>query len=141
MKIFEASECAKSPRADMFLPGWVNGIGFLMDALAVGAIAAAVITEEWMLLFFTIAAALLGMAAHLCYLNQKIIVLDAESFAYTTLLGKRRVYAFADIRELRANADSLTLILSGGKVHIESIAMISKDLVEKIDAALASAEQ
>ena len=46
------------------------------------------------------------------------------------------MYNFADIKELRENPDSCTLILTNGKVHIESMALISEDLYNKIDAAI-----
>ena len=52
------------------------------------------------------------------------------------MFGKTRTYSFSDIQGLRRNQDSLTLFVAGEKVHIESIAVLSERLVERIDNAL-----
>lgn len=39
---------------------------------------------------------------------------------------------------MKVNPDSLTLFVGDGKVHIESMVIVSKELMDKIDAALES---
>ena len=52
------------------------------------------------------------------------------------MFGKTRTYSFSDIQGLRRNQDSLTLFVANEKVHIESMAILSERLVERIDNAL-----
>ena len=47
-----------------------------------------------------------------------------------------RQYRFSDIKEVRINQDSWTLILTNGKVHIESMVCMSETLYNKIEAAI-----
>lgn len=50
------------------------------------------------------------------------------------------LYPFADIRAVKQNSDSLTLTLTTGKVHMESIAILSQALVDRINRQLETAE-
>lgn len=51
------------------------------------------------------------------------------------LVGKKK-HQFLEIRELKQNSDSLTLVLENGKVHIESCAIMSKRFVNAVDSIL-----
>ena len=137
MKIFNPQECRTPPRADMFLPDFLKYFGFFLDTAAVGFLAAALVTQIWGLLIGTLIAGGIGVAAWLCWKNQTIRIIDSDHFEYTTFLGKTTVYRFSDIEELRVNTDSMTLILTNGKVHIESMVNMSETLLEKIEAVLA----
>lgn len=64
-------------------------------------------------------------------------MISDEEFEYTTFLGKTHRYAFRDITALRKNQDSLTLFVGKNKVHIESMAVLSERLVDRINQALA----
>ena len=136
MKIFVPSECEKKPRADMYLPIWVNILGILVDLGALALLVAAFITQTWALIMGFVAAGVLGVAANLCWKNQKINMIDDYTFEYTTFLGKTTRYRFSDIRGLKSNTDSMTLFVGEGKVHIESCAIISATLVDRINTAL-----
>ena len=87
-----------------------------------------------------IAAWAFGIAAALCWKNQKIRILDEETFVYTTMFGRKKIYRFEDIIALKRNRDSFTLIMKGGKVHIESTAILSDRLIEKIGGAFTAKE-
>ena len=137
MNVFNPAECEKTPRADMFLPDYLKYFGFFLDLVAVIFLAAAVATQNGSLLIGTLISGVIGVAAWLCWKNQTIRIIDGNHFAYTTFLGKTTVYAFSDIEELRVNADSMTLFLANGKVHIESIVCMSEKLLNKIEAELA----
>ena len=88
--------------------------------------------------FIAVSAAciLLGIGALMCWKNQTIRIIDEEKFEYTTFLGNKKVYAFSDIKGLIRNSDSLTLLVKDKKVHIESMAILSERLIEKINEAL-----
>ena len=79
---------------------------------------------------------ILGMMAVLCWANQKIYVLDGFTFEYITMFGNKKVYNFYQITSIKVNNDSFTLYLGNEKVHIESMAILSERLVERIDNAL-----
>ena len=123
-------------RADMFLPikllafsvvlvmaGIALGVYALFSG-AMGAAAGAVI------------ALILGIAACLCWKNQKITVLNDDEFAYSSMFAKKTVYRFSDIRMIRRNNDSMTIFVGNGKVHIESMAILSDRLIERINQQL-----
>ena len=137
MKFFDPEECKTPPRADMYLPIFLLVFSFVLYALAVACVVISLLFPPLSMLWIgTPICAVLGVAAYLCWKNQTVKIIDDERFAYTTMLGKTVEYRFADIVELRNNADSMTLILTDGKVHIESMARISFPLRQKIEEAL-----
>ena len=136
MKIFKPQECETTPRADMFLPDFLKYFGFFLDAAAVAFLVATFITQIWGLIIGVLICGGLGIAAWLCWKNQTIRIVSDDTFEYTTFLGKTTVYRFSDIKELRVNQDSMTLILANGKVHIESMVHMSETLANKIDQAI-----
>jgi hypothetical protein len=122
----------KKLRADMFLPDWLNYFGIICDIIAAVFLIVPFITKEWVLLFVPALLAPLGIAAFLCWKNQTVKIIDSNHFEYTTFLGKKTLYRFSDIKQLRLNSDSMTLFVGDGKVHIEFIAFISNEFMEKI---------
>ena len=136
MKIFNPADCKEPPRADMFLPDILKYFGFFLDAVAIVFLVATFITQIWGLIIGALICGGLGVAAWLCWKNQTVRIIDEDSFEYTTFLGKTTVYNFSDIKALRVNQDSMTLILTNGKVHIESMVHMSQALVDKIDQSI-----
>ena len=136
MKIFNPADCKKPPRADMFLPDFLKYFGFSLDAAALAFLVATFITQIWGLIIGALICGGLGVAAWLCWKNQTVRIIDEDRFEYTTFLGKTTVYNFSDIKALRVNQDSTTLILTNGKVHIESMVYMSQALVDKIDQSI-----
>lgn len=124
------------PRADMFLPRWLLVFGCLLALGAVACLVAFAILLHWGWLIGMAASAILSVLACMCWLNQKIIVLDEERFQYVTFTGTKKIYRFADITGIRRNSDSLTLFVGKDKVHIESAAIMTDRLVRKINEAL-----
>ena len=135
MKVFTPEEFP-TPRADMFLPGWVMGLGVVLYLAAIGFAILALATMMWYPLIGFALLAILGGAAHLCWKNQSVRILDESRFEYTTFLGKKTVYLFSEIKDLRQNSDSFTLFVGDGKVHIEFAAYVSQRLFDKIREAL-----
>lgn len=136
MKVFDSQSCSFNPRADMFLPDWLNVFGVFLDALALVTLGAAIVFGVYSAIILSLLLGAFGIAAYLCWKNQKINIIDENTFEYTTFLGKKTIYKFSDIKKMRANSDSYTLFVGEGKVHIESCARISKELLDKIDVAL-----
>lgn len=58
------------------------------------------------------------------------------TFVYTTMFGKEVQYSFSEIRELKQNADSSTVVLDNGKVHIESSAIMSEKFMDTLNNTL-----
>lgn len=136
MKIFNPADCKKPPRADMFLPDFLKYFGFFLDAVAIVFLVVTFITQIWGLIIGALVCGGLGVAAWLCWKNQTVRIIDEDRFEYTTFLGKTTVYNFSDIKALRVNQDSMTLILTNGKVHIESMVHMSQALVDKINQSI-----
>lgn len=125
------------PRADMYLPIWILALALVLFLAAVGIIVAAVLTA------FSVGAIiaamfclLLGELALLCWKNQSIQMISQEIFEYTTFLGNKKEYRFREITGLRRNNDSMTLFVGQNKVHMESCAILSDRLVERINRQL-----
>lgn len=136
MKIFKPEECEIPPRADMFLPDFLKYFGLFLDISAAIFLVAMLITKNWILIIGVLICGGLGIAAWLCWKNQTVRIIDDDTFEYTTFLGKTTVYHFSDIKYLRQNQDSFTLILTNGKVHIESMVCISEAFYNKILEAI-----
>lgn len=118
--------------SDMYLPEKLLSISLVFCAAS--AIAFVIGLTKGSSWYLGAAAALaLGVSAFLCWRNQKIDILNDEEFSYTTMFGKRILYRFDDIVALRKNKDSYTLVLKTGKVHIESMAVLSERLIKKIN--------
>ena len=132
-KILKAPLDSEKPRADMYLPVFLLAFGLLLGLAALGCAIAFVVTFALPLIIIVAALALLSVAAVLCWKNQTIRIIDDERFEYTTFLGNKKVYEFRDIKAIRYNSDSTTIILDNGKVHIESMAVMSKQLTEKLN--------
>jgi len=125
------------PRADMFLPRKFQVLSVALIAIGVGL---GVFSIFNFLVWAVVAAPIcvvLGISLFLCWRNQKITVLSDEAFEYSTFLGKKTIYRFCDIKGIRKNNDSMTMFVGDGKVHIESAAIITKELADRINRQLA----
>ena len=111
----------KHSEKDMYLPAWLLGLAVVFFAAAVLCV---IFIHDRLLI-----CALVGIAAALCWNNQWIEVINEEEFVYSSMFGRKTTYRFADIVEVKKNADSQDLIFSDGKVHIESCAVVSANLI------------
>ena len=135
-KLFGMMPGDDQPRADMFLPDRLLAMALVF--LAGGAICT-IITVFKFAIWAIVCAVLgivLGVFAVLCWKNQSIRIISNEQFTYTTMFGNTYTYSFSDIQGLRRNQDSMTLFVASKKVHIESMAIISDRLIERINKAL-----
>ncbi len=121
---------------DVYLPNFLLAFGFALIAAAVTLVITYFFVHSHMLLIFSPVCLVLGVTAIMCRRNQKVKVLSDEEFEYTTFLGVTHRYRFCDITGLRQNNDSMTLFLKGGKVHIESIAIVSERFAGLVNKAL-----
>ena len=123
--------------ADLHLPTAVLILGIFLSIVAAALlICAAVFMSIW-LAVASVPVILLSVAAFLCWNNQKIFIVDDDTFEYYTMFGNKKVFRFSDITDIKQNPDSLTLMLGENKVHIESMAVMSDRLVELINIELA----
>ena len=125
------------PRADMFLPAWLLAMGLLLSMFgAIVGIVFAVLQISTLIIVLAAGMSLLGVAAILCWKNQTIRMLPNDTFEYSTFLGNKIIYRFSDIKGLKKNTDSMTLFVAEGKVHIESIAILTDRLSDRINKQL-----
>ena len=136
-KLLGVTPSGDESRADMYLPDRLlaMSIVFLAGGIACGVYAFVHFTV-WAVLG-AVACIAFGVTALLCWRNQSIHIISDEQFTYTTMFGNTRTYSFSDIQGLRRNQDSLTLFVAGEKVHIESMAVLSERLIERINTVLA----
>ena len=128
----------KELKADMFLPAWVLGLGIFLLAAAIGCVVGTFVMQNLWFMIGTLLCAVLGTAAVMCWKNQKIRIIDDNTFEYTTFFGNKKTYYFSQIRNIRVNSDSLTMFVGEDKVHIETCAILSESLAEKINRALSN---
>ena len=135
-KILGETYSSDVPRADMYLPEWALAMCIVYLAIGTACGIWAIISHAvWSIVMATLFLGL-GIALILCWKNQTIRIISDEEFIYTTMFGKQHTYRFADIQGLRRNQDSMTMFVSGEKVHMESMAVLSDRLVNLINREL-----
>ena len=137
MQVFDRKEL----RADMYLPDRLLGFGIFLGFLSILFFAFIFIYDKWFFGLIGLGSLVLGFFAILCWKNQKIHIISEDFFEYTTMFGKTTRYAFSDIREIRGHTDSVTIYVAGGKVHIEGMAILTQELLERIDIAMGRREE
>ena len=121
---------------DMYLPVWVCGLGVFLIAVAVaGVVLGVILSSIWAFLGAALCLGT-GIFAILCWKNQWIKVLNEREFVYSTLFGTQTTYRFTQITGLKQNSDSMTLLMDGKKVHIESCAVVSERLAASVNQIL-----
>ncbi len=135
-KLLKKTSNLESEKADMFLPAWILALGVICVIAGLVGIAVNIFYSDvfWIVIFSCLL--IFGMMAILCYANQRIHILDNLTFQYTTFLGNKKIYRFYDIKGIKKGSDSITMFVGNDKVHIESCAILSQRLIEKIDEAL-----
>ena len=123
-------------KSDMYLPVKLLAMSLVMTVLGLALAVFAVLNLHLLAGVGALACIVLGIAAFVCWKNQKIFVVSEEVFIYRTFLGKDYEYRFSQIQRAVQNTDSITLILDTGKVHIESMAILSDRLIQRIDREL-----
>ena len=153
MRIYQGQDEHSQPRADMFLPVWLLILGILLAIVSAALIGVGLFflfiwgadPQSTLLPWFGAAACvILAVFAVLCWRNQKIHMIDNDSFEYITFSGKKHVFLFDDITRIRQNTDSLTIFVGKHKVHVEFIAIFTERLAKRIgtrEARLLAAEQ
>lgn len=126
----------EEPRADMYLPIWLLAFALVLVVGGAVAIVYWFISTSVYAIVGGICAILLGILAGLCWKNQSVTMLSNDAFEYTTFLGNKKQYRFSEITGLRKNSDSMTLFVGDEKVHIESCAIMTNRLIERLDQAL-----
>lgn len=123
------------PRADMYLPDRLLSMAIVMGAAGLVLGAVNLVARKYVLLAVAVLLLVFGLAVFLAWKNQSIRIVDEERFIYKTFLGREKEMRFEDISALRKNRDSMTLFVGEEKVHIESQAVMTPRLAEKINQA------
>ena len=117
---------------DVYLPGWVLGLGIFLLLAAVGCVILCFTVSVYGLIG-TVVCLALGIAAILCWKNQWIQMLNEREFIYSTMFGRQSRHSFSEIRELKLNSDSMSLLLDDQKLHVEACACVSDRFGEAIN--------
>ena len=72
----------------------------------------------------------------MCWKNQTVRMISDESFVYSTLLGKKTVCRFDDIKGLKKNMYSTVLFAAEKKIYIDSSAIVTDRFAERINKKL-----
>ncbi len=134
--LFSKRDRKNKPRADMYLPDYVMGIGLVMFVIAIGFIVAFIFRHALWMMAVAAGSILIGIAALMCWKNQMIRILSDEKFEYTSFLGNKYTYRFDEITKIRKNSDSLTVFVRDKKVHIENCAIISNELIKALNKSI-----
>lgn len=135
-RLFGRSNSNDQEMADMYQSPRVLAIGVVVFLLGVGLGVFAAVTLHIVAAVGAVACIVLGIGAFMCWNNQKIFMITDELFCYRTFLGNDHEYRFSQIRKAVQNSDSITLVMENGKVHIESSAILSDRLADRIDREL-----
>ncbi len=120
---------------DMYLPMMVLRLAVFFAIVAITFLFLSIMRSIFCLIGF-VAAAAIAAVSFLCWRNQWVKVIDEESFEYSTMFGKKMTCRFDEIRELKKNSDSMTLVCGNGKIHIETCAILSDRFVKAVNAVL-----
>ena len=125
------------PRADMFMPAsfFIMGLLFVLIG-GIFEIVFVVLQISVLLIVFAAVMVFLGVALLLCWKNQTIRMVSDDAFEYSTFLGNKTIYYFNQIKGMKINSDSATLFVADGKVHIDSVAVVTERLEDRINKQL-----
>ena len=129
-------------RKDMHMQGFVGVLGLL---LVIAGIVLAVLAGMQILVPVNtgVAAAvcvLMGLAALMCWKNVWAEMLNDEEFVYSSMLGKKQAYRFADVLEIKRAGDTRLLVLKDATLRIEIGTVFSDRFLHRLaEAALANA--
>lgn len=125
----------KMQKKDMYLPVWVCILGVVFLIAGVVCIVLS-IAKAWYNVIWALALLCIGAAAILCWRNQWAEMVNDQEFVYSTMFGRHSKHRFSEIRGIKQNSDSMTLLLENGKIHIESCAVISDRFANRINSML-----
>ena len=125
-----------NPRADMFLPDWLLLFGLFLILAGAAVSIGGLFFKNIIVPVIGVGVFVLGILAILCWRNQSIRIISSTQFEYTTFMGNKKIFRFDEIREIRQNSDSMTMFVGDGKVHMESCALFTEELANKLDEAL-----
>lgn len=123
----------RKPVGDMCMPDSYAALGIL--AMVFGAVAIIIHFAA----YAPFVMALLGLASFfggipvlLAWKNRVIRMLPEDRFEYTTAIGRKQVYSFSEISELRKGFCCWKLILGDRTIEIGSDAVVSEKLRSRL---------
>ncbi|MDO4648157.1 MAG: hypothetical protein Q4B26_05855 [Eubacteriales bacterium] len=121
---------------DMYQTMKVLSLGLILTLGGAGFTIYGVLGQKVKMVVIAIVCLFLGIWAIVSWKNETIKILSEETFEYTNLFGKTKMYRFADITGLKEHRDSVDVMLGQEKVHIDSNAVMSEKLIQKLRIAL-----
>ncbi len=122
------------PRADMFMPAWMVSLGLLctMFGVILGIVMVAV-KMPFLLILLSAVLVVFGIATLMFWKNHKIHMLSDDEFRYHTWLGKKHVYRFDEIKDVKKAHGYSFLFIGERKVYIDSAALFTKRLSDRLN--------
>ena len=125
----------RKPVGDLCMPDSHAVLGILAMVFgAVGIIIHFAAHAPFALAVLGLASFFGGIPVLLAWKNRVIRMLPGDRFEYTTAFGRKRVYAFSDISELRKGFCCRKLILGDRTIEIDPDAVISERLRSRLEA-------
>lgn len=123
------------PRGDMCLPVMYLTVGILSMIFGVVACILMVAADGPAVLFLVgLLCIPAGIMSILEWRNRTIRMCPKDMFEYSNTFGKKQMYSFSDIKEIRQGLISTKLILADRSIPISSDAIISERFRKRLDA-------
>ena len=131
-------EYNSNSRADMYLPLWLLFFGCSLCILGGYCLLHSLLCCDVTVGIAALICLMSGVAAILCWKNQKIHMLSDAEFEYVTWLGNRYKCSFEEVSSIALGwrGDHWTLIVGDRKVHIESTSILSARLYNRLNEAM-----
>ena len=128
-------------RADMFLPVWLLMFGIM--SCVMGALMLIIFLFNrlpFVPFIFALTLLATGIFLILLWKNHSIRILSEDTFEFKNFYGSKRVYRFSDIKTMRKGIDCKVLIVGDAKISIDSSAILSEELKNRIQTQLDKAK-
>jgi len=118
----------------IYLPKILFFLGLIFYLVSCYLSVHGLLNSDWMMFLCSIPVTLIGVAAFMCQLNQRVTMISKSKFMNRTFLGNEKEYKFSDFEDIRFNTDSMTIIMKNGKIHVESIAVKKVAFFDQLEA-------
>lgn len=119
----------------MYLPVFLTGFGIFLLVVAAALIVLAFVVNPVTLILAAVCLPL-GIAALLCQKNQWAVMKDGDTFVYSTMFGNQKEFRFSEMTEVKMHSDSMDLVFKNGKVHVETIAVMTERFSSTLNDAI-----
>ena len=131
------------PRADMYLPLWVFGLGLFLLVCCVAAVVCAVVIPSVAAAIAALVCFILAAAATLCWKNQSARMLSDDEFEVMSIFGIKRRYSFSEITQLKRypKPDTYALLIGKERFYIRPIFLFTERFIDRINRSLPEGDE